>query len=204
MDTKYKFFPVLLLSLLVLGGVAHQALAESPPMIDGQIFAEPKILKDFTLQSADGQLFTREDLLGHWTLIYFGYTHCPDACPIAMHQLKVMEKRLRKAVPDEKLSVVMVTVDPERDTPEIMQQYVRHFNPSFHGLSGDPGQIEAFARKLYVAYGRGEENPAIGYVMYHTDTITITNPKGQFVAAFSSPHYPRNMVRDFLKILKYY
>ncbi len=195
---------ILLGSILIFIGVISKALpASSSPTINGMIFSEPKMLDAFKLKTADGQLFTRKDLLGHWTFIYFGYTHCPDACPIAMHQLKVLEKRLQKTAPDQKLSFVMVTVDPQRDTPQIMQQYVNHFNPAFRGLSGDPKEIEAFAKQLYVAYGRGEENTAIGYVMYHTDTITIINPNGQFVAAFSSPHYPRNMAQDFLKIIKY-
>jgi len=191
--------------ILLLAGFTHVVHASTiPTLINGGILLTSKQLDVFTLKTADGQYYTRKALLGHWTFIYFGYTHCPDACPITLHQLKVLQKRLHKTVPDQKFSFVMVTVDPERDTPQIMQEYVNHFNPAFHGLSGDPGEIKALAKQLLVQYERGEKNTAIGYVMYHTDDIEIVNPKGEFVAAFFNPHYPRDMLKDFLTIQKFF
>jgi len=199
------FIIVSLLVVIVLAWqVGHRLLPGTPPpRINGAIFPEPKDLAPFALQATGGQAFTQQDLRGHWSFIYFGYTHCPDACPTTMLQFKQLETKLRQIAPEALLSFVMVTVDPERDTSKIMQDYVNHFNPAFIGLGGDPGKIKAFARQLFVAYQRGEENTAIGYAMYHSDSIAIINPEGQFAAVFSSPHKVNNMARDFLKVLKF-
>ncbi len=191
---------------LALIGVAAKLIGNTlakapPPQINGIIFTDPTPVEPFALKSAAGKSFTIQDLRDHWTFIYFGYTHCPDACPIAMYQLKVLETKLRKMVPKQELSFVMVTIDPERDTPDLMQQYVNHFNPAFHGVSGDPKEIKSFATQFHVGYQRGEDNTAIGYAMYHSDTITVIDPQGQFAAVFASPHGPTNMANDFKKLL---
>jgi len=199
------FFVVFLLVLLVVAWRLGYGLlpGSPPPRINGAIFSEPKTLASFSLQRAAGRTFTQKDLQGHWTLVYFGYTHCPDACPTTMMQFQQLREILKKNVPELAVSFVMVTVDPERDTPALMQDYVRHFNATFTGLSGDPKEIKAFAKQLFVAYQRGEDNSAIGYAMYHSNAVSIINPKGQFAAIFSSPHRVKNMAQDFLKVIKY-
>ncbi len=199
------FFVVFLLVLFVVAWKLGYSLlpGSPPPRIYGAIFPEPKTLAPFSLQRTAGRTFTQKDIQGHWTLVYFGYTHCPDVCPTTMMQFQQMQEKLKKNVPELPVSFVMVTVDPERDTPALMEDYVRHFNTTFTGLSGDPKEIKALAKQLFVGYQRGQDDAAIGYAMYHSDSVLIINPKGQFAAIFSSPHPAKNMTQDFLKVIKY-
>ncbi len=207
MRLNHKPILFLIILILMLGIAAWRAglnlLPVTPPKIYGMTFSEPKTLAPFVLQSAGGRAFTQKDLHGHWSFIYFGYTHCPDACPITMLQFKQLQGTLRKTMPKQRLAFIMVTVDPERDTPKLMQAYVNHFATSFHGLSGDSMEIKAFAKQLFVGYQRGEDNTAIGYTMYHSDSIAVINPDGQFAAVFASPHKAKNMAQDFLKVAAY-
>ncbi len=200
-NTLLIFIAAMALLVVLAWKVGSSLMPGQPPVqINGTIFAEPRNLEPFALTQTEEKTFSNKDLHGHWSFLYFGYTHCPDACPTTMLQFKQLQEKLRTTAANIKVSFVMVTVDPERDTPQIMQQYVNHFSSSFLGLGGEPGQIKAFAKQLFMGYQRGEDNTAIGYTMYHSDSIAIINPEGQFAAVLSSPHRVKNMAQDFLKV----
>ncbi len=142
----------------------------------------------FQLEAAGGRVVTDQDFRGRWMLVYFGYTHCPDACPTALQD---MAGALDELGPDasKNVAAVFITVDPERDTPQVMRNYVSGFDAPITGLSGSPEQIAAAARAYRVYYKRHDESGG-DYAMDHSSIIYVMNPKGQFVANFTHQSAP--------------
>jgi len=138
---------------------------------------EPSSLGDFALMDTNGQAFGSEQLQGLWTMVFFGFSSCVDTCSTTMAELADMYKALE---PDERadLNIVMVTVDPERDTPEALAQYLSRFNPDFLGLRGSHAELTSFAKQLYVAY-----EPELGkkgnYQVTHSGNLMLINPEGK-------------------------
>ena len=136
----------------------------------------------FTLVDGDGRMVTNRDFEGRWMLIYFGYTHCPDACPTALADmagaLDLLPPAQRRAV-----ALLFITIDPERDTPAVMKDYVANFGAPIVALSGSPEQVAA-AAKAYRVYFAKHPTPE-GYDMDHSSVIYVMNPYGDFVANFS-------------------
>lgn len=146
---------------------------------------EPTELVDFALTDQHGSAFGPEQLLGHWTLVFFGFSHCADICPTTMAVLGETYQALK---PEEQadLNVIMVTVDPQRDTPEQLQKYLARYNPSFTGLSGEHAALMGFARQLHSAYEpefEGEDN----YQVTHSGNLILINPEGELHGYFRPP-----------------
>ena len=132
---------------------------------------------DFALTAHTGQRVHLSDYRGKLVVLYFGYTFCPDACPTAMSTLARAMKRLGDKA--DQVQVLMVTVDPERDTAELLGNYVTHFNPRFIGLVGTPDEIAAAATPFGIYYQKHEGTPASGYLVDHTTTITVLDADGR-------------------------
>ncbi len=130
---------------------------------------------DFALTGGHGQPFKLSDQRGKWILLAYGYTHCPDVCPLTLSTLRDVVKRVETQ--GQPVQVVFVTIDPERDTPDIMQQYVAQFNPTFEGLSGTPQEIASAARPYGVKYEKKETHSANGYSMGHTANVYLIDPQ---------------------------
>lgn len=146
---------------------------------------EPTELVDFALTDQHGSAFGPEQLLGYWTLVFFGFSHCADICPTTM---AVLGETFQALKPEEQadLNVIMVTVDPQRDTPEQLQKYLARFNPSFTGLSGEHAALMGFARQLHSAYEpefEGEDN----YQVTHSGNLILINPEGELHGYFRPP-----------------
>lgn len=139
----------------------------------------------FTLTAPDGTTVTDETYRGKWLLVFFGYTSCPDICPTTLSSIADAVEELG---PDAaKLQPLFITVDPERDTPEVMGSFTAAFDPRIVGLTGSPQQIAAVS-KAYGAYGVARQGEAGGddYLMDHGTYIYIMNPQGQFVQGLDS------------------
>jgi protein SCO1/2 len=137
----------------------------------------------FQLTDQAGQTVTEKNLKGRPTLIFFGFTHCPDVCPTTLARLTQVVKTAN--VPD--LKVLLVSVDPERDTPELLERYVHAFSPDFGGVTGKPEEIQRLAKEFGVAavkvdMGGGE------YTVDHSAVVTLLNRQGQRVALFTPPY----------------
>lgn len=130
---------------------------------------------DFTLTDQTGSAFRLSDLKGRWILLAYGYTHCPDVCPMTLSILRDVKKQI--GVGADRLGVVFVTVDPERDTADIMGKYVAHFDATFKGLTGTPAEIAAAAQPYNVKYEKKASTPAVGYVMNHTAYVYLIDPQ---------------------------
>jgi protein SCO1/2 len=140
----------------------------------------PLIGGPFTLQTADGKTVTDSDLIGHPTLIYFGYTHCPDICPTTLAQISDVLARL----PDKPVKVLFITVDPDRDTPALMGDYVSSFDKRMVGLSGSPADVEKTER-AYRVYAKKAPEKNGEYAMDHSSVIYLMDRNGRFVEAFN-------------------
>lgn len=137
----------------------------------------PNMGGDFTLHSADGPV-TMDDLKGQVVALYFGYTFCPDICPTSLMAMG----QAFKALPEDQLKEVtgvFVTVDPDRDTPQIASEYAKHFHPRIKGLSGTPEEIKKVAKQYFVIYEKVElENSEMGYTMDHSSFMYILGKDG--------------------------
>ena len=152
----------------------------------------------FTLTTQDGKPLTDKDLRGAPFLVFFGFTHCPDICPTKLFEISEV---LRAAGPKgEKLRALFVTVDPERDTPEIMKSYLGSFDPRIVGLSGDRPAIDAMIR-AYRAYARKVPLQGDDYTMDHTALVYLMGRDGNFIGAFNVEQPPAQAAQEWLRHL---
>lgn len=147
-----------------------------PPNFHGTVLQSPDTVTNFTLTSANGKV-SLSDLRGKVVLLYFGYTFCPDVCPATMVELKKAMNGLSDR-DSQDIQVVMVSIDPLRDTPEILQEYVQHFHPSFIGLTGSDEEISAITTQMGVFYEKHEGSPESGYLIDHTATVIVVDKDG--------------------------
>ncbi len=138
----------------------------------------PRRFSDFELTDHRGEPFTQESLKGKWTLIFFGYTHCPDICPVTMSMLGKVYKGM-KPEEQQELQVVLASLDHERDTPESMAQYVSYFHPDFIGATGDQYKMLKLATELNVAYAKMPRADG-DYTIDHSGNVILINPYGHF------------------------
>jgi protein SCO1/2 len=180
-----------------LGGflLAGEVDSSRPVLASGTWLTDPKPIDDFHLIDSQGRSFTRAALMGHPTLIYFGFTHCPDECPDTLAEL-VRVKR-DAAVPG--LQVILVTVDPERDTPAVLAGYLRQFDPSFLGLTGNPAGLRRLAAALGIGITR-VNLPGGGYDFDHTMAILLFDARAREVAVFTPPFDVRQLTLSLRRV----
>ncbi|HEY7887551.1 MAG TPA: SCO family protein [Steroidobacteraceae bacterium] len=180
-----------------LAGFLLAAKVDSPrPVLaSGTWLPDAKPIADFHLIDSQGRLLTRTALLGHPTLVYFGFTHCPDECPDTLAALARVKKQA--AVPG--LQVLFVTVDPQRDTPAVLAGYLRQFDPSFLGLTGDTGEIHRFAAGLGIGVTR-INLPGGGYDFDHTMAVLLFDDRAREVGVFTPPFDVRQLARSLSRV----
>lgn len=192
---------------LVLGLTANRFFS-APVMTQEQlnenglfVYDVPRRLSDFALVDQHGEPFTLDRLRGGWSLLFFGYTFCPDICPITMATLRQFEQVLAdvdsKAA--DSVRIVMVSVDPERDTPERLGEYVGFFGEDYIGATGEYIDIFNFARQVNVAFGYTPQEDG-SYLVNHSGQIVLINPQGHFQGFFKVPHDPEQMARTFRSV----
>lgn len=172
--------------------------------IDGVFLPQAKEIIDFQLTDNHGKPFTKENLKGHWTMLFFGFTNCGMVCPTTMAALNKMYLTLEKELPENQLPhVVMISVDPERDSVKRMNEYVTAFNSHFIGARGDMAVTEALEKQLSIAAvkmqaeGTGKNH----YSINHSAEILLFNPDAKLQAYLAYPHLPEQMVKDYKLIV---
>src|SRR6516225_5537537 len=161
---------------------ARQLDRGSPQLASGTWLPQSKLVSDFQLTDTSGHPFTHRDLAGAPTLVFFGFTHCPDVCPTTL--VKLAQVRRRAAIPG--LRVLFISVDPERDTPPALALYVHAFDPQFEGLTGDQRTINQLAANFGVAVNR-VELPGGDYTMDHSAVVFVLDDAAHIVAIFTPP-----------------
>lgn len=128
------------------------------------------------LQASDGSMVRMTDFEGDVVVVYFGYTFCPDVCPATLSKLADAMELLGERA--EEVQVMMVSVDPVRDTPELLQDYVTHFHPDFLGITGDEATVNRVATLYGVFYEANDGTEATGYTIDHTSTVILVDREG--------------------------
>ena len=151
----------------------------------------------FALEDGAGKTISDQTLRGRPFLVYFGYTHCPDVCPTELARISdILSKMGDKSIP-----ALFITVDPERDTPKLMQDYVSSFNPAMIGLSGSPQAVEATEKTFRVYARKGQTQPDGDYSMDHSSIVYLMDKNGAFVEAFNVERSPEDAAKDLEKYL---
>jgi protein SCO1/2 len=191
-----------LLLALVAGVIAYLAVTVAPEPAEPQtamLFPYSRELPQFELLDHDGKQVGRDVFEGHWNLVFFGFTHCPDVCPTTLQILSDAKRQMRERNLDLP-RIVLVSVDPERDTPALLGQYIRYFGDDNLGLTGELGEL----RKLTTALGIYFEKGAVsdnGYNVDHSAVVILIDPDGRQRGLFSSPHVAGNFVADLALIM---
>jgi len=175
--------------------LAGEIDSSRPVLASGTWLSDAKPIADFHLIDSQGRGFSRASLLGHPTLLYFGFTHCPDECPDTLAALA----RVRRQAQLPGLQVLFVTVDPQRDTPAVLARYLRHFDPSFLGLTGDPAEIRRVAVSLGIGITR-IDLPGGGYDFDHTMAILLFDSRAREVGVFTAPFDARQLAQSLRSV----
>ncbi len=162
-----------------------------PQLTSGTWLPRPRSVGQFSLIDGNGAPFTQARLRGAPSLLYFGYTHCPDACPTTLANLA----RVVRAAVVPHLRVIFVTVDPARDRPALLGAYVHAFDPQFIGLTGSEQAIDALAARLGVAFEK-IALPGGDYTIDHTSVVFLLDAGGRVVAIFSTPFDAARLTQD--------
>ncbi len=180
-------FIALILGVFIHGLNRPHILSDSELKAKGTfLFDNPRSFKPFSLTDYNSQPFTPDNLLGKWTLAFFGFTYCPDICPTTMALFNRFYQEQQEAGLAEDLQIVMVSVDPGRDTPEKLRDYVTFFNPKFSGVTGEFLDLHRFATQLNIPFSKvpgGGEN----YLVEHSGNVAIINPNGHYIGFFRAP-----------------
>lgn len=172
--------------------------SSDPPPYTANTAGEADVRSEFSLTDHTGRDVTESDYSGRWQLVVFGFTYCPDICPTTLAFVGTVLDLLG---PDaERVTPLFISVDPERDSVEIMAEYVAAFHPRLIGLTGSPAQVAAAAEEFKVYYEKREEDSAPdGYLMAHTGRIYLMRPDGRFEAVFrESDQDPERLVEEIL------
>jgi len=170
--------------------------------ISGFIFPEALPLAGVELIDHNNKPFTEANFKDKWTLVYVGYTFCPDACPIALTTLSQVWSEIEHL--QSKTAVTLVSIDPTRDTPEHLKNYIKYFNESFTAATGEPAALKSFADQVKAHYLVPEDKSDPNYLVDHSSTIILIDPDASVHAVFTSPQTVENLARDYSNIVSVY
>lgn len=194
--SRLIFSALFTISLLVFVG-SVQAKSEMLELLD-----EPVLLDDFALSDQDGKLFTKSDLLGGWSLIFLGFTTCPDICPMTMSQLEGVRAELGMHFTPEKIpNIIFVAVDPARDKA-VLAEYLAHFHPKNIGVTGEHSQIDRLVASVDGFYRYDKKKSATDYTVVHTSAIAVINPKAEMVAKINPPFGRANTAWELMLLIR--
>lgn len=177
-NKTYPALSLLLAAALGLAGCEATAPVAEPPLAGAAIGG------DFALTASDGRTVKWDDFAGQYRVVYFGYAFCPDVCPTDMQRVAQGLKLLKASAPDTaaKIRPIFITIDPERDTPQVVGEFAAAFSPDIIGLTGTPEQIAATAKTFKVFYAKGTAVEGGGYLVDHSNIVYLFGPEGEPLA----------------------
>jgi protein SCO1/2 len=200
----------LTISLALLGLAAGISLwrvyeARKWPSLESLVLLpEPRVIADFALADHNGNPFSLQDMKGRWSLLFFGYTSCPDVCPNTLFQLQQARQLMLQQESVENIpQVYLVSVDFERDTPQKLAEYLHYFDPAFAGLRGEEHQMRALTLQLGVAYFiEPHELGTLQYQVDHSASLLLINPRGQLQGVLPAPHEAARIANDVMTVIR--
>ncbi len=199
----WRIIPMLLTGVLL----SACSRTDPPQLQQGTLLLPAKEIAEFRLTDQNGESFTLDKLKGNWSFAFFGYTHCPDVCPNSLAMLAKMLRNLEKQLdPGQLPQVLFVSVDPQRDTPQVLSEFVPYFHPEFLGITGEESELLMLTRQLGILYGKAdtEEATTNNYLVDHSAAIILFDPEARYHVLFNVPHDPDLMSADFLALHRYY
>ena len=195
---------VIILTILVISAGFYVSLKQAQQSkqvksnIEGLFWPNPKKLNEFSVLDQYGHNFSLNQMRGKWSFIFFGYSHCPDICPITM---SVMADSYKELIGEsDQLQVIFASVDPKRDTLENLSHYVHYFNPDFIALGGSDEMMSSLTSQIGVAYYINKGNENEDYLVDHSASIFLFDPLGRMVGKLSPPHTQEKIIQQFTKI----
>lgn len=196
MGLRSIFIAIVAVVAIGTGTWLSYMLASPPATTEtATVFPVPGELAEFSLVDQNSQGVGRDVFAGHWNLVFFGFTHCPDVCPLTMQVLANARQQLAADSQDPLPRIVLVSVDPERDTPAIIGQYVGHFGDDILGLTGDLEEVRKLAQGLGIYFEKAAPD-GDDYSVDHSAVVLVINPRGELQAIFGAPHKAENFVHD--------
>ncbi len=184
-----------IVALIALIGGVIGAIYISPPGFYNKAEPEylsaypmPRALADIQLTDQKGQPFTLDNLKGKWSLLFLGYTFCPDICPTTLASLNQIYPELQQIETDKPLQVVFISVDPKRDSISRLQEYTQFFNPEFVAATGGHDQLFPFVRSMGLMYALSESTENPNYLVDHSASVIVVNPQAQVIGRFKPAH----------------
>ena len=209
--TSFSKGPVLILLFSFLAGILfylfNSTTLQQPGADDlqGVLRPEARKLAPFLLMDQNNQKFDLGRFDGAWSFVFFGYTYCPDICPTTMATLVSVFKQLeQQGEPVNSFNTFFISVDPQRDKPEVLRGYMSYFNKRFIGVTGDKEQLDSFARLFGAGYVIEPERGPGDYLVSHTSSIFLVDPQQRLLAHFSPPHDAATIAEQFRKIKSRY
>jgi protein SCO1/2 len=190
-----------LAALLVIAPLAACSGPGSParPPLEGARIGGP-----FTLTNQDGKQVTDRDFAGKYRIVYFGYTFCPDVCPVDARNIGLGLRAVEASDPavGAKIVPLFITVDPSRDTPEVLKSFVANFHPRMVGLTGSAAAIDATAKEYAIYYKKGEMSPGGGYMVDHSRVAYLMDPQGKPMALLPQDKSPEDIATEIKRWVK--
>lgn len=171
-----------------------------PIELQGLLLPEPKPLTQFKLTGQHGEVYDLQRLQNRWTFLFFGYTHCPDVCPTSLGLLAEVFEQLKEYPGSlENTQATFISVDPKRDTPQLLKEYVPYFHEKFNGATGQAKEIAGLAAQVWAQYSIGKEDADGNYEVEHTAAFFLIDPKGRLYAVFPTEFHrkPKDMAKAF-------
>ena len=211
-SAKFLIAPVIIAVFALIGGILLQDKL-SQPLTSDQLKnttlypADFRPVPAFELQDQNGQSFSQTQLQGKWSVIFFGFTNCPDVCPSTLNILQQAYERLGEHQKD--VQVILVSVDPQRDSQQQRKDYIEYFHPDFLAIGEEDGgqgdKIKALTKSMYIHYETvaNKESPA-DYLVDHSAAILIINPAGRRHAQITQPILPGAIAQDIAAMIEAY
>lgn len=203
-----SYFLFILVAIVAIGSGLLVQSSKAPPAKLPEfkktiLLPNTKPLVDIEFTDHLGQEFGFEQFKGKWSILFFGFTNCPDVCPTTMHTLKQVKAQLEQADVWHNYQVIMVSVDPERDTTERLASYVPFFDPEFIGVSAPLKATESFAKNVGILFFKSGEMANGGYDVDHGAAIILVNPEGQYAGVITAPHVESTISSDLIALSEY-
>lgn len=186
----------------MLLGIAAGMFALRPQAVaitSGTLLKTPRPIDDFQLVATSGAPFTKADLAGHWTVVFAGFTFCPDVCPTTLTEMKAVNARLGEVAKDVRF--LFLSVDPERDSPEKIGQYIRFFDPAFVGATGETAALDMLGANLGFVYAKVPGATPDSYTIDHSTALILIDPEARIAGYLTPPFRPEAMAADLKAIV---
>lgn len=194
------FISAAIMTSLFIFHSSHKAVKTTLSSGNGTLLPAAREIKSFKLVTANQQKFSQNDFRNHWTLLFFGFTHCSNVCPATLDMINRAYDKLHADYPS--LQVVLISLDPDRDTPTSVADYAHSFNANFIGVTGKIQEIRKLQSQLHVISIRDPESSENNYQLQHSSSILLINPEGKWAGIFKFGMKPDEFVQAFDESVK--